>query len=225
MAFNMVGYLFASLLLPIFSKMLKDNQNIKPLTWLAFKLIFCFSIIVGSLLWFFSSDILEWRYNLIGDDLLHATKTLKWLGLSFVAVSCTYIFGTLLTAKGEMKSLNILASIGVGINIILNLILIPINGAEGAAFASMITQFFTLLFQLMIFKKLFGLQLNFKHLIQLIAFASVSIITPFYLLNLEINWAYSFFLSLLIMSLISLITQLISIKDSLKLLQDYKSKL
>ena len=44
MAFNMVGFLFASLLLPIFSKMLKENQNIKPLTWLAFKLIFCFSM-------------------------------------------------------------------------------------------------------------------------------------------------------------------------------------
>ena len=225
MAFNMVGFLFASLLLPIFSKMLKENQNIKPLTWLAFKLIFCFSIIVGTLLWFFSNDILEWRYNLIGDDLLHATKALKWLGLSFVAVSGTYIFGTLLTAKGEMKSLNILASIGVGINIVLNLILIPINGAEGAAFASMITQFFTLLFQLIIFKKLFGLQLNSKYLFQLLAFASLSVITPFYLLDLEINWVYSFFLSLLIMLLISLITQLISIKDSLKLLHEYKSKL
>jgi O-antigen/teichoic acid export membrane protein len=225
MAFNMVGFLFASLLLPIFSKMLKDNQNIKPLTWLAFKLIFCFSIIVGSLLWFFSRDILEWRYQLSGDDLLHATNALKWLGLSFVAVSSTYIFGTLLTAKGEMKSLNILASIGVGINIILNLILIPINGAEGAAFASMITQFFTLLFQLAIFKKTFGLQLNSKNLFQLLVFSSLCIIIPFYSLDLEINWAYSFFLSLIIMSLISLITQLISIKDSLKLLQEYKSKL
>jgi O-antigen/teichoic acid export membrane protein len=225
MAFNMVGFLFASLLLPIFSKMLKNNQDIKPLTWLAFKLIFCFSAVIGSSLWFFSSDILEWRYILKGVALLHASSSLKWLGLSFIAVSCTYIFGTLLTAKGEMKSLNILAGIGVGINVILNLILIPINGAEGAAFASMITQFFTVLFQLIIFKRIFGLKLSLKHLFQLLVFTSLCVIVPFYLTDLEINWVYSFSLSLLIMSLFSLITQLISLKDSLKLLQEYKSKL
>ncbi len=225
MAFNMIGFLFASLLLPIFSKMLKANQNIKPLTWLSFKLIFCFSAIFGCVIWFFSNNILEWRYLLTEEALLHASSSFQWLGISFIAVSCTYIFGTLLTAKGEMKSLNILAVIGVSINIVLNLILIPINGAEGAAFASMITQCFTVLFQLIIFKKIFGFKFNLKHFLQLLMFSGLCIVVPFYVSELKINWMYSFLLSIVIMSLFSFITQLISIKDSFKLIQEYKSKL
>ncbi|MDG2343822.1 MAG: polysaccharide biosynthesis C-terminal domain-containing protein [Flavobacteriales bacterium] len=225
MAFNMIGFLFASLLLPIFSKMLKDNQNIKPLTWLSFRLIFCFSVIVGTSIWFFSTDILEWRYFLDKNTLKDSSNSFKWLGLSFIAVSCTYIFGTLLTAKGEMKSLNILAIIGVGINVVLNLILIPIKGAEGAAFASVVTQFFTVIFQVLIFNKIFSLKLTLKHTIQLILFSFGCIIVPLYLNELEMNWMYSFSIGIVTMSFFALITQLINIKDGFKLLQEYKSKL
>ena len=113
----------------------------------------------------------------------------------------------------------------MSINIVLNLILIPINGAEGAAFASMITQCFTVLFQLIIFKKIFGFKFNLKHFLQLLMFSGLCIVVPFYVSELKINWMYSFLLSIVIMSLFSFITQLISIKDSFKLIQEYKSKL
>ncbi|MBM77493.1 MAG: hypothetical protein CL846_03350 [Crocinitomicaceae bacterium] len=225
MAFNMIGFLFASLLLPIFSKMLKNKEDIKSITWLSFKLIFCFSIIIGISVWFFSNDILNWRYQLINEQLSHSSKSFEWLCLSFIAISCTYIFGTLLTAKGEMKFLNILAGIGVLINIILNIILIPINGAEGAAFASMITQYFTLIFQLIIFIKLFGLKLKFEKLFQILIFSIVCCITPLFYSLFEMKWPYSFILSIISMSAFAFIIQLIKIKDSLKLLQQYRSKL
>ena len=225
MAFNMIGFLFAGLLLPIFSKMFKNKEDIKPITWLSFKLIFCFSVIIGSSVWYFSRDILNWRYQLTDASLWHSSNSFEWLCLSFIAVSCTYILGTLLTAKGEMKFLNILAGIGVLINVLLNIILIPINGAEGAAFASMITQFFTLTFQFIIFIKLFGFQINFKNLFQILIFTSACFLTPLFYSILEINWEYSFILSIITMSVFAFIIQLISIKESLKLLQQYKSKL
>ena len=82
--------------------------------------------------------------NIIGDNLLHSSKTFGWLLLSFIAISCNYIFGTLLTANGSLKQLNIMAFTGVFINLFLNMILIPEYGSEGAAFASLITQLFTL---------------------------------------------------------------------------------
>ena len=40
MAFNMLGYLFAGLLLPIFSKLIKEKQSVLPVSWLSFKLIY-----------------------------------------------------------------------------------------------------------------------------------------------------------------------------------------
>ena len=59
----------------------------------------------------------------------------------FVCVSSTYIFGTLLTANGNLYHLNLISVGGVIINIFLNLILIPKHGALGSAIASLVTQF------------------------------------------------------------------------------------
>jgi O-antigen/teichoic acid export membrane protein len=55
-------------------------------------------------------------------------------------MSFTYIFGTLLTANGNMKLLNITAIAGIVVNVCLNLILIPQMEAQGAAIASLSTQ-------------------------------------------------------------------------------------
>jgi O-antigen/teichoic acid export membrane protein len=53
-----------------------------------------------------------------------------------------YIFGTLLTANGSLKILNILALIALIANFGLNLWLIPKYQALGAAYAAIITQSF-----------------------------------------------------------------------------------
>ena len=144
----MLGYLFAGLLLPIFSKLIKDKDNVVPVSWLSFKLIFLLSAIIGISIWIYKSDILSWRYGIVNYELDHSSETFGWLMVSFIAVSCNYIFGTLLTANENLKSLNILAIFGIIINISLNLILIPKSGSVGAAFASACTQFFVLIIQI-----------------------------------------------------------------------------
>ena len=57
------------------------------------------------------------------------------------------LYGTLLTAKGDLRYLNQLALIGIALNLVFNALLIPIYGATGSAFATFITQGFTALFQ------------------------------------------------------------------------------
>jgi O-antigen/teichoic acid export membrane protein len=59
----------------------------------------------------------------------------------------TYVFGTLLTANGSLKYLNLIAMSGVAASIALNLWLIPIWGPVGAAAACLATQLFTFLLQ------------------------------------------------------------------------------
>ena len=139
MAFNMIGVLFAGFLLPIFSKLIKNKKEIRDITWLSFKLIFILSLIIGVTIWFNKKDIIMWRYEITGDILTQSSNTFGWLIISFIAVSFNYIFGTLLTAYGNLKPMNILAFISVIINISINFIFIPSQGAVGAAFASMIT--------------------------------------------------------------------------------------
>ena len=52
----------------------------------------------------------------------------------------TYIFGTLLTANGNMRLLNLTAAVGIAVNLAVNFVMIPRFHACGAAAASLCTQ-------------------------------------------------------------------------------------
>jgi O-antigen/teichoic acid export membrane protein len=105
---------------------------------------------------FFASDLMHLMYSqhagetaaaygLRMDQSAQIFRLLMW---SFVAISSNYIFGTLLTANNSLKVLNWIAFSGFMLNLILNLILIPVHYAVGAAFASVVTQVMTALLQI-----------------------------------------------------------------------------
>jgi hypothetical protein len=50
-----------------------------------------------------------------------AQKVFVFLILGLIPISVTYIFGTLLTANGNLKALNLMALTGMIVNISLNL--------------------------------------------------------------------------------------------------------
>jgi O-antigen/teichoic acid export membrane protein len=75
----------------------------------------------------------------------------------FVAVVTTYVFGSLLTARGELRDLNRMAAVGAVANIGLNLVLIPRWQAEGAAWASLLTQMGMAVVQLLLCRRAFRL--------------------------------------------------------------------
>ena len=70
-----------------------------------------------------------------------------WLMLGFFPICMNFIFGTLLTANGNLKALNIISIGGIIANICINLILIPSHGALGAAIATFFTQLVTAILQ------------------------------------------------------------------------------
>jgi O-antigen/teichoic acid export membrane protein len=74
----------------------------------------------------------------------------------FVAVCTTYVFGTLLTAGGNLKHLNRMAAGGAVLNIGINLVLIPRWQAQGAAMASLVTQVLMAAVQIGLAAKLYG---------------------------------------------------------------------
>lgn len=149
---NMVAYLFSVLLLPIFSKMIKTKECLGGIVNMSFKIIFSGAVIVCLLCYQFGNEILEWRYH----DLSPQSNDLfSVLMLCFVFISTTYVFGTLLTANGNLKALNILAGVAVIVNIGLNLIFIPKWQALGSAIASLITQGFVSIAQVIIAKRKF----------------------------------------------------------------------
>ena len=213
---NMIAYLFSVLLLPIFAKMLKLNESIEQLVKLSFSLIIVPAIIVAVSSFFYSYELMEILYK---EHVYESSRIFGTLMTCFVAISTTYIFGTLLTANGNLKELNLMAGFGMLINIVLNLILIPKYKVIGAASASLITQSVMALTQVLIVVKIFHFRINYRLLIILVIFIAGSIIMAFCSRFLPFNWVFNFILMIISSISLAFLTRLISIKAIYRILK------
>jgi O-antigen/teichoic acid export membrane protein len=157
------SYLFPALLLPLFSKMLKNKENINHLLSLAGSLMIVPAVIAACACSLYSVEIIKLFYHQPAEGNIFGTLILGFIGLTI-----TYLYGTLLTANGNFRQLNIMASSAVLINISLNLILIPLFRATGAAWSSFITQSITALAQLVMAYKILHLTSERKMLTRLL---------------------------------------------------------
>jgi O-antigen/teichoic acid export membrane protein len=135
----------------------------------------------------------------------------------FIGIATTYVFGTLLTANGSMKQLNVMAFSGMVINVSLNLILIPRYQAFGSAYASLFTQIITAGSQVILATVVFKLKPNYMFLFKLLAFAGITVVFAFVSLHFE-NWFYGYSLMIAASVLSAFILKLFNLGDLLKLL-------
>lgn len=176
-AFNMFGYLFAGLLLPIFSKMLKNKESVAQLVQTSFNLIFIPSAAVVLISVLYGYEIMDFLYDA---NLQESTELYSMLILSFVATALTYIYGTLLTANGSLKHLNIIALGGMLLNLTMNWLAIPQYGAWGAAVATLVTQVFVIVIQIVVSKKLLQMRYNFLFILKHALLIVVGVLIAFY---------------------------------------------
>jgi len=181
--------LFAVLLLPMFSKMIKEKQDLHGLTLLSSLLLFVptIALAIGSQV--YRTEIMDLLYN------QHVKESSAFFGIlmfSFLGMAGTIIYGTLLTANGNLKLLNITSAIALVINILLNLILIPRYQAFGAAVACLATQAFAGFSQYVITARKFNFGLNFSLIIRLIIYISGVILLGIGAHGLAVAWWMSF---------------------------------
>jgi len=208
-AASMFAFLFASLLLPMFSRMLKQKESIHNLTLFSFLLLIVPTIGISLSAYFYRVEIMDLLYH---QHVQSSSSILGILMLGFIGVSVTYIFGTLLTANGNLRMLNIVAICGVLINIVLNLILIPKYYAFGSAVASLITQWITALAQLIIAKRIFGFNLNLKRIFLLVFFVFGVYCVARFSTYIDFNWIYKFIGVLLSTLILAFVFRLINLK-------------
>ncbi len=220
-ASSQYALLFATLLLPMFAKMLKNKENISNLVKISFLLLVIPALVVAVNFSFFRNDIIYVLYN---DHIKESAKVFEILILGFIPISVSYIFGTLLTANGNLKELNIMAGTGVLMNLILNFILIPELKAYGAALASLITQSLTAIMQVLIARKIFGFKIRYKLFLAIIFF-SVWILLTAYISDTYMNNRFIAFATTLIIGTLSAFAfKLIDLKMLYQILKYDKSK-
>jgi O-antigen/teichoic acid export membrane protein len=209
------GYLFTIILLPIFSRMIKKRESVEQLSKLSFLLLFVPAIIITLGCMFFSSEIIDILYNAHIPD---SSQVFKILIFSFLGMCTTYIFGTLLTANGSLKELNLMAISAVILNLTLNLILIPRMGVFGAAITNVSTQVFTSLVQIILAVRIFKFKINYSLLVRLTIFIGILFITGLLVCKIQWEWYYSFGLFLVLGAIFSFISRLFSFKSLFEIL-------
>ncbi|MGQ8338728.1 oligosaccharide flippase family protein [Sunxiuqinia sp. A32] len=215
-AFAMFGVLFAGLLLPIFARMIKQKEELGQMLRFAFLLIIVPAIIIAVSANVYENEIMHLLYWEHADQ---SAPIFGILMIGFIGIATTYIFGTLLTANASMKQLNLMAAFGMVINIGLNLALIPIMNAMGPAYASLITQIFTGIAQLIIAVYVFKLSVNYLLILKLIGF-SIFTILAFKVSTLLDGWMLGFGLAVLSSVLYALATRLINLKTFFLILKN-----
>lgn len=140
-AVNMLGFLFAGLLLPMFARMLRAYISVVPLLRFSFQIIIVAAVSLSAATWFHRSAIMHLLYK---EATPFSGDVLGFLMFSFVAISGTYIYSTFLGANGSVRKMNSIFIIAIALNIILNFILIPSQKALGAAISTLATQLFVM---------------------------------------------------------------------------------
>lgn len=208
-ALIMVSYLFSVILLPLFSKMLKNKENLLPIIKSSFSLLFFFAISAVVILVTYRTDVLNGLYH---EHIQESSEVFKILIPCLIPVSFTYIFGTLLTANGSMKLLNITALAGIAVNIIVNIILIPQMQARGAAFASLSTQTLVSILQIIIAFRILKISWKIIPLLNCLLYL-ILLICGVYLIHefIPLQWTYLILLSTFYAFLTAFVTKLIPI--------------
>jgi O-antigen/teichoic acid export membrane protein len=207
--FSNYGYLFTLILLPVFSKMIKQGESVEHLTRLSFTLLIVPAIIVAF-------GCLSYRFEIIGilyhEHVQNSARVFGILIFSFLGMCITYVFGTLLTANGSMLQLNTMAAMAVVINFTLNIILIKRFGIIGAAIANATTQAFTAVYQIFLSKHVFRFKTDFRLLARIAIFIMLVASGSFLISKIDVFWVYSLVMYLLFATILSFVLGLLNLK-------------
>lgn len=166
-ALNMIGYLMAALLLPMFSSLKQIKKELLELFEAGLKLVLALCLTIGTLFIVYRTEILSTlydEYNSIYEQVLFP------LVLGYIMISISYIYGTFLVSRKDVAKLNYLYGSGIIINIGLNIFLIPSYYAVGAAWATMLTETAMLIGQFFLVRKYRVDNLSFRELVRIVLF-------------------------------------------------------
>lgn len=214
---NMIPYLFSVLLLPIFSRMTKQGDNVAKLIRLSFTLLTIISVTVVVCCFFFNYELMDLLYT---SHIEESAGIFQVLMIGFIAISSTYVFGTLLTANGSLKELNIIAGSGMALNLALNLILIPKYYALGSAYASVITQFLIVFFQIIVVTRKFHLKADFSFLSRMVLYILLVIIVGWFASTLDYGWYFGFAGTAIVSVVLAAALKLLHVKGLITLIKE-----
>lgn len=194
----------------------KNNSELKSTTRLMFSLMMVFSVTTAVTCSFLSQPLMELLYR---EHEAESVEVFRILIFGLIPISITYIFGTLLTANGNLRQLNILAFITLVINISANIILIPRLAAVGSAWAGVSAQTFMAVTQMAVAFRIFHLRPSGGYIARLVAFCALIIAVNYFASFVVFPWWVQIVALFLIAIVVAMALHLIDIKEIINIIK------
>lgn len=213
-----VGYLFAGLLLPMFSRLLGHGEPVQPLVEMSGRALWSVAVVVSVTTFWFGEELSDLLYR-------HADarwgQVLSWLMLSFLPWSITYIYGTLLTASGNLWPMNRLFLVCIALNVGANLYVIPRYGAPGAALTTLLTQSVAAVGQYLLALRYFPRLRNPQLLLQFVGLLALVFVTTWIIFTFApLIWLLRWILAMATGVGLVFLLRMISVREWWKLLRE-----
>lgn len=176
---NVTGVLFAGILLPLFGRMLARKEAIQPLVRLSINLLLPVSITAMLIAFFFGGQIMFVQLKDIATP--YDGKVFSLLMAAFPGYCIGYVYATLLTANGNIKPLIFVAAVAVLLNLILNIIFVPLYGAWGGALSCCITQCYLSVANISLAKKMMHLKTDWNWMLRYPVFVLIVLVTCYFI--------------------------------------------
>lgn len=215
---NMMIALISAILLPMFSRMFAKKENVNPLIDLSIRLMILPGIFITICSIEFRNELMHVLYKEGGN---YSAEVFAKIICCFLPFTIMYLFGTLLTAHGSLKKLNVLASIALLISLTGNWIFIPQYKAYGAALTAIATNGFIAVSNAFFAYRIKGIQLNVKLWLKMGAFGLISWFVCKLLHDSINSWQWAFLLSICSAGLSIFVLRMLSIQE---ILQTFRRK-
>lgn len=185
---NMVGMMFATMLLPLFGRMLQQRQDVGAIARLSSNILIPFSLVAAIVSVFYGEDIMNLLYREPGE---FGSTVFTLLMFCLPAISLSNVYSTLLTAGGWLRRMIVIAAIGVVVNVVLNLLLIPQLAVVGAAIAALVTQWVVGLLFLLSATRMGKLPIRPRWIASFVVYMVVVATTAWALRQWPVSWMVS----------------------------------
>lgn len=217
-ALTMIVYLVSVPLLPIYSKLTKNNaasDELSSITRMMFSLVMVFAITAACALSCVGDDLMSLFFD---ENTAEYAAVFRILVFCIIPISATYVFGTLLTAAGRLRQLNTFAALTLVVNLTINALYIPRWGAAGSACASVAAQSFMAIAEIVATVRIFRMKLPPSYILKLALFTLIIIgctmCTPHFL------WWAKLAAATAVAIATALILKLLNLKEIIKTITD-----
>jgi len=215
-ASNMVGYLVASFFMPFIARLWSENQALGKTILQTRHLQLMFAVTIAAIVIMLAPWLEKILYHREDG---YSIQVLRWCLPALIGYSFVQVYGTVMTATGNIVAFCYLNLTAVFINIILNLFLIPSYGAFGCCISALCSQAFLAVATMVFVNGKLKIAADARSL-GLYLLNGLLVCTTLYLLSkTSLNTPLTLLISMLVSFLIMWSTKMISLNSWLSFLK------